>query len=301
MAARLDDRYRPIRDLGGDELAVVRLAEDEELRRPVALKCLSDAAAGDDEVRRRFVREARLAASLAHPNVVRVYDTGELDGRPFVAMEYVEGETLADVLARRGPLPEPEARRLVAQAAAGLEAVHAAGLSHGNVRPKNLLLRRDGVLKLIGLGGHGHEAPEDVRALGAVLYGLLTGEQPRAEPLVTPVRELAPACSPDLERLVMRCLAGLPDRRPTAAELARALLDRREPEPTATPRTRSRRPLAVAAAAALAAAAAAGIGLTRDDRPAPRPTPARVAAVPHAQNAAAQAGELSRWIRRYSR
>jgi serine/threonine protein kinase len=224
-------RYRSVRELGTGPLAVVRLVEDEQLRRPVALKCLTQAGAADDEVRLSFVREARLAASLAHPNVVRVYDTGELDGRPFVAMEYVDGETLADLLARRGPLAEPDAVRLIAQAASGLAAVHAAGLVHGDVTSENLLLRPDGVLKLAGfdLVGSAHRGEDDVSALGAVLYELLTGRPPGAQLLVTPVRELAPSTSPGLERVVMRCLAQLPDRRPTAAELAASLSSQDDP------------------------------------------------------------------------
>ena len=103
------DRYRLERPLGHGAMAVVDLARDVELDRPVALKRLAENLARDDELHARFLREARLAARLAHPNVVRVYDVGEENGRPFIAMEYVEGETLAELLARCGPLPADEA------------------------------------------------------------------------------------------------------------------------------------------------------------------------------------------------
>ena len=83
-------------------MATVDLARDVELDRPVALKRLAENRARDDELRKRFVREARLAARLADPHIVRVYDVGEDGGRPFIAMEYVEGETLAELVARKG-------------------------------------------------------------------------------------------------------------------------------------------------------------------------------------------------------
>src|SRR6185312_5746241 len=96
----------------------------------------------DDELRARFLREARMAARLAHPNVVRVYDVGEDGGRPYIAMEYVDGETLAELTARDGPLPAGEASALGIQLCRGLTAVHDAGLVHRDVKPHNVLLRR---------------------------------------------------------------------------------------------------------------------------------------------------------------
>jgi eukaryotic-like serine/threonine-protein kinase len=205
---RVAGRYELIRPLGHGAMATVDLAHDDELDRPVALKRLAENLARDEDLQRRFLREARLAARLAHPNVVRVFDVGEDDGRPFIAMEYVEGETLAELVARRAPLPAAEAARLGRQMCAGLAAAHAAGLVHRDVKPQNLLLRTDGVLKLGDFGiaaGHegtrltlagtvlgtaGYLAPEqargeqvtaaaDIYAVGAVLYELLTGELSR--------------------------------------------------------------------------------------------------------------------------
>jgi serine/threonine-protein kinase len=238
-------------------MAVVDLARDVELDRPVAVKRLAENLARDEDLRRRFLREARLAARLAHPNVVRVFDVGEVDGRPFIAMEYVEGETLAELVARRGPLPPAEVATLGVQACGALAAAHAAGLVHRDVKPQNLLLGRDGVLKLGDFGiasGHdgtrltldgtvlgtaGYLAPEqargeqvtaaaDVYAIGAVLYELLTGTPPRsavsladlgADDVFRPpdVAGRAPAAPPELTEAVTACLAVAPEDRPASA------------------------------------------------------------------------------------
>jgi serine/threonine protein kinase len=145
-------RYRLERPLGHGGMASVYLALDTELDRPVAVKLLAENLSGDESFRVRFVREARLAAGLSHPNVVGVYDAGEEDGRPYIVMELVEGETLADVLARRKRLPPDVAVGLALQACAGLERAHAAGLVHRDVKPQNLLVRRDGTLKVADFG-----------------------------------------------------------------------------------------------------------------------------------------------------
>jgi serine/threonine protein kinase len=252
-------RYRVERALGHGAMSTVDLAHDVELDREVALKRLAENLARDDDLRARFRREARLAARLAHPNIVRIYDVGEdEDGRPFIAMEYVAGETLAEVLARRGALPAREVAELGVQACRALAAAHEAGLVHRDVKPQNLLLRADGVLKLSDfgvafglegtrltlagtvLGTAAYLAPEqargeevtaaaDIYGVGAVLYELLTGRPPRnptsiadlANADAIPVPQDAP---PELAQIVMRCLAADPvDRPASAAGLAREL------------------------------------------------------------------------------
>ena len=204
---RIRDRYTLEEELGRGGMALVYRARDEQLDRPVAVKLLAAHLGADEGLRERFVREARLAAQLQHPNVVAVYDAGEEDGRPFIVGELVSGPTVADRLAERGRLPAEEASRIVAGAARGLACAHEAGLVHRDVKPQNLLIARDGTVKVADfgiaragestgltelgtiLGTAAYIAPEqargervgpaaDVYGLGAVLYELLTGRPP---------------------------------------------------------------------------------------------------------------------------
>jgi serine/threonine protein kinase len=247
-------RYRIEQPLGQGGMASVYLAHDDELDRPVALKILADNLVGDATFRNRFEREARLAARLSHPNVVRVFDVGESEGRPFIVMEYVEGDTLADELVRHGALPPARAVELALQICSGLEAAHASGLVHRDVKPRNLLLRPDGVLKIadfgiaraaestrlteIGtiLGTAAYLAPEqaqgqeatpaaDLYSVGAVLYELLTGRVPYAATSLVELlaeQQAGPPApiggvSASLELAVIRCLETDPAKRPPSA------------------------------------------------------------------------------------
>jgi serine/threonine protein kinase len=265
-------RYRIERELGRGGMAVVYRAHDGELERPVAIKVLAEHLSGDDDFVARFVREARLASRLSHPNVVRVYDAGDDDGRPFIVMEWVSGGSLADT----AHLTPERVVELGAQACAGLQHAHDAGLVHRDVKPANLLVRDDGVLKIadfgiarasestrhtqVGtvLGTAAYLAPEqvsgedatsasDLYALAAVLYELLTGRPPyvvtsladlaslQSDGPIAPVRDLEPSVPPEVEAAVMHALAREPRFRPaSAAELAQELTGSEE-RPTRRP------------------------------------------------------------------
>jgi eukaryotic-like serine/threonine-protein kinase len=200
-------RYRVEEVLGRGGMASVYLARDEELGRAVAVKLLAEHLTETPGFRERFLREARLAAQLSHPNVVQVFDVGEDEGRPFIVMECVEGSTLAQELKERGPLEPTEVVDLALQICAGLEHAHAAGLVHRDIKPQNLLLRADGTVKIADFGiaraaeatrmtqagsvvgtaaylapeqalGEEVTAAADIYSLGCVLYELLTGRTP---------------------------------------------------------------------------------------------------------------------------
>jgi eukaryotic-like serine/threonine-protein kinase len=148
-ASLLAGRYRVVRPLGSGGMASVFLCEDERLGRLVAVKRLH--AHSPDDVAQRFLREAKLGASLNHPNLVSVYDTLTDDEAVLIVMEYVEGETLREVL-KRGPLSEERALGVVRDVAHALDHAHSEGVVHRDVKPANILLRKDGVVKLVDLG-----------------------------------------------------------------------------------------------------------------------------------------------------
>jgi Tol biopolymer transport system component len=129
----------------------VFLAQDTRLGRKVALKLLPEGVTVDVEARRRFAQEARTASALNHPNIVTIYDIGSADGRDFLAMEYVEGESLRDVL-EAGRLDVRRSLDLMAQAASALAAAHEAGIVHRDIKPENLLVNRAGQLKILDFG-----------------------------------------------------------------------------------------------------------------------------------------------------
>jgi eukaryotic-like serine/threonine-protein kinase len=288
-------RYAVEKTLGKGGMATVELAEDTELRRKVAVKRLFASLAGDDVFQERFFREARMAAALSHPNLVAVYDVGEEAGLPYIVMEYVDGETLSELTARSGPMQPDEAVELLLQVCAGLEHAHATGLVHRDIKPQNLLVRRDGVVKIadfgiartlqatqltqVGtvLGTAAYLAPEqaagervtaaaDIYSLGAVAYELLTGRTPYAveslADLAQKHRQAPPPMRdvpPELERAVLRALAFKPSKRPSAAAFARELGRR---EATAVTEVLSRRRtlhIPRRALVALAALVAAGL------------------------------------------
>ncbi len=203
-------RYRVERELGRGAMGTVYLAHDSQLDRPVALKVPHFSAADGPEVCRRFLSEARAAATIEHPNVCPVYDVGEVNGVPYLTMAFLPGEPLSRLLERPAPLPPRRAAALVRQLAAALQAAHDKGVIHRDLKPSNVILNARGepVVLDFGLarrlgqdarltqtgqpvGTPAYMSPEqvagavgrmgpacDVYALGVILYQLLAGRLP---------------------------------------------------------------------------------------------------------------------------
>ena len=203
----LDGRYRVTSSIAHGGMAAVYLGVDTRLDRTVAIKIMHAELAADEDFVARFVREARSVAQLSHPNVVAVYDQGSDGGHLYLAMEYVPGRTLRQLLNQRGKLTPGESLDIIESVLAGLAAAHQAGIVHRDVKPENVLLAEDGRVKVADFGlarsmsGTNHTktgvlmgtvaylAPEqvtgnvsdarcDVYAAGVMLFELLAGQQP---------------------------------------------------------------------------------------------------------------------------
>jgi tetratricopeptide (TPR) repeat protein len=243
--------FSVLRELGRGGMGVVYLAKDLKLGREVALKLLPAGTYPDEAHRRRFEREARVAAALNHPNIVTIFEVGEWEGRPFIATELVRGETLAARIAR-GPLSEEESVRIGVQILAALRAAHGAGIVHRDLKPANAMVRVDGTVKVLdfglarlmrnatsagtvadasvpgkAMGTPGYAAPEqwegkpadvrsDIYSFGCILYEMLSGARPALHG--------PPLRSPRLAAVVNRCLEPDPERRwRSAADLENEL------------------------------------------------------------------------------
>jgi len=231
-------------------------ATDLRLGQPVALKFLPEETASDPKTLARFHTEVRIARQVAHPNVCRVYDIGEVEGLPYISMEYVDGEDLHSLLRRIGRLPPDKALEIARKLCAGLAAAHDKGVLHRDLKPANIMIDGRGHVLItdFGLAGimgqiegvearngtPGYMAPEqlsgtevsaqsDIYALGIVLYEMFTGKRPfnastRAE-LIKLVEEGTPPAprtivkdiDPAVEGVILRCLAPDPRNRPTSA------------------------------------------------------------------------------------
>jgi serine/threonine protein kinase len=211
QSTRRVGRYEVEREIAEGGMGVVYLALQPQLERPVVLKRMHRDLQGDEEAEQRFLREARTAAAIHHPNVVGVYDCFTWRGEPYIACEYVDGLDAASALAKAGHFPSRTAALIALEIARGLEELHARGLVHRDLKPDNVLLGRAGEVKIadfgiahdpkepaltrsgVSLGTPAYMSPEQLRgervdfradlfALGALLYELLSGATPFAPP-----------------------------------------------------------------------------------------------------------------------
>lgn len=151
LPGQMIGRFRILSELGRGGMGIVYLAHDENLRRAVALKLLPPSLTRQDERYRRFLREARAAASVTHPNLATIYDVGEFEGNIFIAMERVDGRTLRKLLASGRP-PIDEVVDIAGQILAGLAKAHQAGIVHRDLKPDNIMITDEGVVKLLDFG-----------------------------------------------------------------------------------------------------------------------------------------------------
>src|SRR5579875_500673 len=253
-----DGRYLIERKLGAGGMADVYLAEDQELGRHVALKLLNARHAHDEQFVERFRREAQSAAGLNHPNIVSIFDRGYAEDTYYIAMEYLDGRTLKELIVRNGPTPIPIAIDYARQVLAAIAFAHRHGVVHRDIKPHNVVVGKDGRLKVTDFGiarsgasqmteagsivgtaqylspEQARGAPVDPRSdlysLGIVLYEMLTGKVPftgdtpveiamkHLSQVPEPPSELRPEVPHDLDAIVMRALAKDPDQRYASAE-----------------------------------------------------------------------------------
>jgi serine/threonine protein kinase len=251
-------RYSIDRELGRGGMGIVYLAREVQLDRPVAIKLLPPDRATDAEVRERFVREARLAAKLSHPNIIPIFAVDEAEGFVFYVMAYVDGETLGERVRTRGPMPASEATRILREVAWALGHAHGQGVVHRDVKPENIMLERGtgralvtdfGIAAAIGadegpavagtpeymspeqaLGGE-LDARSDLYALGVTGYFLVSGRTPFAgkravdvvaQQVASPVPPIASTgvtVPRRLAQLIERCLAKSAAQRPASAQV----------------------------------------------------------------------------------
>jgi serine/threonine-protein kinase len=261
-----DGRYRIERKLGAGGMADVYLAEDQELGRRVAIKILNGRHANDAQFIERFRREAKNAAALNHPNIVSIYDRGEAEDTYYIAMEYLDGRTLKELIVGRGAAPVNVAIEYARQILSALRFAHRHGIVHRDIKPHNVLVDGEGRVKVTDFGiaragtsqmteagsivgtaqylspeqarGGEVDPRSDLYSLGIVLYELLTGKTPfdgetpveiamkHLSNTPKPPSKLRPEIPPELDMVVLRALAKNPDDRYQNADEMEADLER---------------------------------------------------------------------------
>ena len=267
MIGRTISHYKIIEKLGEGGMGVVYKAEDTHLGRPVALKFLAPHLVSNEEVRKRFLREARTAAALNHPNICTVYEIGEAEGRTFISMAYLEGRELAEEIAD-GPMEVERVLALAPQFADGLAEAHAKGIVHRDIKPANLFVTSNGRGVILDFGlaqlasanskltregttlgtcaymspeqtaGEEVDAQTDVWALGSVLYEMLAGQAPfrghYEQAIVYSILNEDPEpleAAPEVEAVIRRCLAKDPGERYQDGESLHRALRELQPSP----------------------------------------------------------------------
>jgi serine/threonine-protein kinase len=283
----LGGRYRILSLLGQGGMGEVYRATDLLLGQSVALKFLTDAATGNQSLLERFQGEVRVARQISHPNICRVYDIGEIDGLPFISMEYVDGEDLTILLQRIGRLPMDKACEAAREICTGLAAAHRKGVIHRDLKPQNIMMNRRGEIVIMDFGlaaitqqlsgpevrngtpaymspeqlkGTEVTAKSDIYALGLVLYELFTGRKPFSANSVSEwitlqessqfpdIASIVPDADPGIDRIIRRCLDPDPRRRPDSPLLVSSALPGGDPLSAALAAGKTLSPEAVARA-----------------------------------------------------
>ena len=246
-------KYLIQRELGRGAGGVVYRARDPIINRLVALKTITTGLAEYPDLLQRFYQEAQSAGGLQHPNIVTIYDLGDADGIPFIAMELLEGESLDQLISRRAPLPVPLKLTYALQACRALDYAHKRGIIHRDIKPDNVMLTRDGTVKVVDFGiarvletsktqtgmllgtfaymspeqyhGEHADARSDIWSFGVLLYELLAYQRPFrgstpaslmhsiCQQEPIPLQEASPECPAALEKVIQKVLRKSPDER----------------------------------------------------------------------------------------